>query len=78
VLEVSPAHSLLRGHGALAAQRAVGEVVEEPGVGADGEVGVEGEELGELEGLEAVDDEGFGEGRWSRSLEEEAVPSRRA
>ena len=52
-----------RGHGALAAQRAVGEVVEEPAVGADGEVGVEGEELGELEGLEAVDDEGFGEWR---------------
>jgi hypothetical protein len=36
-------------------------VVEEPASGAHGQVGVEGEELGELERLEAVDDEGFGE-----------------
>jgi hypothetical protein len=58
-LELGPTDLLAWGHGALAAQRAVGEVVEEPGSGADGEVGVEREELGELEGLETVDDERF-------------------
>ena len=74
-LELGSARLLEWGHGALAAQRAVGEVVEEPGVSADGEVGVEGEELGELEGLEAVDDEGFAQGvaAKQRGVEEEAV-----
>ena len=74
-LELGAARLLAVGHGALAAQRAVGEVVEEPGVGADGEVGVEGEELGELEGLEAVDDEGFAQSvvAKERGVEEEAV-----
>jgi hypothetical protein len=50
-------------------------VVEEPAVGAGGEVGVEGEVLGELEGLEAVDDEGFVEAGTPEQLavEEEAV-----
>ena len=60
-LEFGPAQTLGLGHPTLAAQRAVGEVVEEPASGAHGQVGVEGEELGELERLEAVDDEGFGE-----------------
>ena len=74
-LEERPASALVGAHGALAAQGAVGEVVEEPGVCADGEVGVEGEELGELEGLEAVDDEGFAQGvaAEERGVKEEAV-----
>ncbi len=75
--EEGPFADLVWGHGALAAQRAVGEVVEQPAASADGEVGVEGEELGELEGLEAVDDEGFGEGEGVQEqlMEEEAVAS---
>jgi len=53
----------------------VGEAVEEPARGADGEVGVEGEELGVDEGFEAVDGEGFGEGEAAegRVVEEHAV-----
>lgn len=61
-LEFGAAQFLVRGHGALAAQGAVGEVIDHPAVGADGEVGMEGEELGAGEGLEAVDDEGFAQG----------------
>ena len=77
-LELGPVEFLAVGHGALAPQGAVGEVIEEPGVGADGEVGVEGEELGELEGLEAVDDEGFAQGVTpkERGVEEEAVTAK--
>jgi hypothetical protein len=50
-------------------------VVEEPASGAYGQVGVEGEELRELERLEAVDDEGFGERKvlQERRVEEQAV-----
>ena len=61
-LQHLPASFLRRGHGAFAPQRAVGEVIEEPGLRPDGEVEVEGEELGVLEGLEAIDDERFANG----------------
>ncbi len=47
-----------------------------PGVvSVDGEVGVEGEELGELEGLEAVDDDGGGYLRMGQhpAMQEHAV-----
>ena len=72
-----PAPLLCRGHGSLASQGAVGEVIEEPGLGPDSEVEVEGEELGVLEGLEAVDDEGFADGSIGGQLlvAEEAVAS---
>ena len=74
-LELGSAQLLAVGHGALATQRAVGEVIDEPGMAADGEVGVEGEELGELEGLEAIDDEGFAQGVTAkeRGVKEEAM-----
>jgi len=59
--EECAAEFLMGCHAALAAQGGVIEGVEEAAAGSDGEVGVEGEVLGELEGLEAVEDEGFGE-----------------
>jgi len=60
LFELGPPPTLERSHRSLAAERAVGEVIEEPALGPGGEVGVEGEVLGELEGLEAIDDEGSG------------------
>jgi hypothetical protein len=58
-LQILSARPLLGRHGALAAQRTIGEVEDGPALCTDGEIEVEGEELGELEGLETVDDEGF-------------------
>jgi len=57
-LEPFSADPLFGCHGPLAAERTVGEVTDEPAVGIDGEIAVEGIVLGELEGLEAIDDDG--------------------
>jgi len=46
-------------HPSLSPQGTVGEVVEEPALAPGGQVEMEGEELGELEGLEAVDGDRF-------------------
>ena len=75
LLELSAPPALEGCHRSLATERAVGEVIEEPALGSGGEVGVEGEVLGELEGLEAVDGEGFRDGPVAQELavEEEAV-----
>jgi hypothetical protein len=75
LFELGPPPTLEGSHRSLAAERAVGEVIEEPALGPGGEVGVEGEVLGELEGLEAIDDEGFRDGPTAKELavEEEAV-----
>lgn len=69
-LELAAAAFLLSGHGSLAPQRAVGEVQDHPAIGGNGEIEVEREELGELEGFEAIDDDGLPE---HGSLEEGAV-----
>ena len=60
-------------HASLASQLGIGEGIEEVGVGADGEVEVEGEILAELEGFESVDDERFVEVRGVETLEEQAM-----
>jgi len=66
-----------RSHPALAAQRAVGEVPEEAGVGFDEHVVQEGEVLAELERLDAIENDrtlGLGVGCQLR-VQEEAVPA---
>lgn len=68
IFELGATPALRSGHGTLAPQRAVGEVVEEPAPGTGGEIGVEGKELGVLEGLEAIDDEGFGHGEAAEQI----------
>jgi hypothetical protein len=77
LLPFDPTGLLRLGHGSLPAQGAVGEVVEEPGLVPDGQIGVEGEVLRILEGLEAVEDDRFvgNEVRNELSLKEKAVPS---
>jgi hypothetical protein len=77
VLEFRPAATLFGGHGTLATQGAVGEVIEEPAVGADGKVGMEWEILGVLERFEAIDNERFAQEELFElvALEEEAVAS---
>jgi hypothetical protein len=67
--------ALIGGHGTLATQGAVGEVIEEPAVGTGREVGVEREVLGVLERLEAIDDERFTEVETlqAHALEEQTV-----
>ena len=61
VLELGATLVLERSHCALSPQRAIREVIEEPALRADGEIDMEGEVLGELERLEAVEDQRFAE-----------------
>jgi len=61
-LELLAPLPLVTGHGALAAQGTVGEVVDGPAVGAHGEVGVKREVLGVFEGFKAIDHKGLGKG----------------
>ena len=60
-LELGSALFLEGSHRALTAQGAIGEVIEEPALGSNGQVGVEWEVLGVLEGLKAIEDEWFAE-----------------
>ena len=68
---------LALGHGSLATQGTVGEMVNGPASGADGQVGVERKILGELEGFEPVDNDWFfnGMGLSHAVVEEQAVAS---
>ncbi|MCB9464140.1 MAG: hypothetical protein H6682_10675 [Candidatus Eisenbacteria bacterium] len=67
-LEVLPRLFLSRCHSSLSPERAVRERVEEPGVLSDRKIHVEGEVLGVLEGLEAVDYDRFLDLRVSKEL----------
>jgi len=76
-LELRAALLLAGGHRTLTPQRAVGEMIEEPRVRAGGEVDVEGEILGELKRLEAVDDQGFDQWQISEeiTMEDQTMPT---
>ncbi|MEZ4386880.1 MAG: hypothetical protein R3D98_04765 [Candidatus Krumholzibacteriia bacterium] len=76
-LQFPPTLLLPRGHPTRPPQGRVGEVQDEAGVLLDGDQVLEGEELAELEGFEAVGDDVIWRGRLPEqvSMEEEAVAS---